>query len=122
MGELRAVLVVDDEGTVRRACERILREEGIRVVCVTRGEEAIAALPELAPDAVVLDLKMPGIGGIETLRRVRAESPGLPVVVITGYATLDTQRECMALGAAAWLPKPFGPDDLLGALRAAVKE
>jgi len=44
------------------------------------------------------------------------------VVVITGYATLDTQRECMALGAAAWLPKPFGPDDLLGALRAAVKE
>ncbi|MCU0725923.1 MAG: response regulator [Planctomycetes bacterium] len=110
------ILIVDDEATIRRACERILAEEGHSTGLVSRGEEALAALAEGGFDAVVLDLKMPGLGGQETLRKIRETWRDLPVVVITGYATTVTKRECVEGGAAVWLPKPFDPEQLLEAL------
>jgi len=116
MSAPRRVLVVDDESTIRRACERILGEAGIEAGTAQRGEEALVALRSGGVDAVVLDLKMPGMGGMETLRRIRAEWPRLPVVVITGYATGGTKGECVEEGRVVWLPKPFDPDQLLAAL------
>jgi CheY-like chemotaxis protein len=114
------VLIVDDEAVIRRACERILAEEGHSVELVRRGEEALSALAAGRFDAVVLDLKMPGLGGQETLRKIRETWRDLPVVVITGYATTVTKRECVEGGAAVWLPKPFDPEQLLEALGRAI--
>ena len=110
------VLVVDDECAVRRSCERILEEEGLEVACVTRGEESLLIIADGEIDIVILDMMMPGVGGMETLRHIRGRWPDLPVVAISGYATLDIKRKCRELGASAWLEKPFGPDELLAAL------
>ncbi len=115
------VLVIDDEGTVRRSCERILAEEGIEVRCASRGEEGLRVLDDAGLEAVILDMKMPGLDGLSVLRTIRDARPGLPVLVITGYATLDMKRECLGTGASAWLAKPFGPDELLDALRRAME-
>ncbi len=122
MTSLRAVLIVDDESTIRRACERILAEAGIAAGTAPRGEEALAALEGGGYDAVILDLKMPGMGGTETLKLIRERWRRLPVVVMTGYATTQTERECTEGGAAVWLPKPFDPEQLLAALTAAVRQ
>jgi CheY-like chemotaxis protein len=116
------ILVVDDEGTVRKSCERILAEEGVEVVAATRGEEGLVLLAQEEFDAVFLDLMMPGVGGMETLSLLRRSHPALPVVVITGYATPEVEDDCRERGATAWLPKPFGPDELLRALEEAMGE
>jgi CheY-like chemotaxis protein len=116
------VLVVDDEGTVRMACERSLEEHGIEVDAVDRGEDAIPRIGSMDYDAVLLDLMMPGVGGIATLDEIRLRWPDLPVVVITGYATLDVKRDCLARGASAWVAKPFGPDEIIDALRSVVPD
>jgi len=110
------VLVVDDERTVRLSCERILEVEGHEVVSAERGEEGLQRLVHGRFDLLLLDLMMPGIGGIEGLRLLRAMDDAIPVVVMTGYATPEVEDECRALGATVWLPKPFGPDELLAAI------
>jgi len=115
------VLVIDDEGTVRISCERILEEEGDEVILTNRGEDGLARLEGEDFDAVLLDLMMPGVGGLETLRRIRERKPRLPVVVITGYATPEVEEQCRESGATAWLPKPFGPDELVAALEQAME-
>ena len=114
-------LVIDDEGTVRKSCERILCEEGWEVEATTRGEEGLVRLDREAFDAVFLDLMMPGVGGMETLRLLRTKYASIPVVVITGYATPEVEAECREKGATVWLPKPFGPDELMGALGEALR-
>ncbi|MEN8148686.1 MAG: response regulator [Planctomycetota bacterium] len=110
------ILVVDDEKTVRRSCERILAIEGHDVLSVPRGEEGLERLVREGFDVVLLDLMMPGMGGLETLRLLRTMDGAIPVVVMTGYAKAEVEEECRRLGATVWLPKPFGPDELLGAI------
>ena len=116
----RRILVVDDEPIVRASCRRTLEEEGHAVTLVARGEDAFPALRDERFDAVLLDLKMPGMGGIEVLARIRELWPGLPVVIMTGYATRDQQEAAAEQGATTWLPKPFGPPELLDALARAL--
>jgi CheY-like chemotaxis protein len=113
--------VIDDEGTVRRSCERILAAEGHEVVLTTQGDEGLIRLAKEEFDAVLLDLMMPGVGGLETLRLFRQWGKDTPVVIITGYATPEVEAECRESGATAWLPKPFGPDELLAALAEAME-
>ena len=115
------VLVVDDEGTVRHSCERIFEEFGIDVRSVGSAEAAFPILAREPFDAVVLDMMMPGMHGMDALAEIQRLWPGLSVIVITGYATLDMQRRCLDAGAAVWLSKPFGPDDLMAALQEAMR-
>jgi two-component system chemotaxis response regulator CheY len=118
----RRVLVVDDEPSVRRSCERILQESGVEVESVTTADDAFPLLARGDFDAVLLDMMMPGMHGVEALAEIKRLWPGLSVIVITGYATLDMQRECLDAGAAAWLGKPFGPDELMAAIERARRE
>lgn len=106
------VLVVDDERDTRDGCRHILSRGGYPVFTAARGEEALQIL-EAQPIAIVLlDLKMPGLSGMELLTRIRQLNESVLVIVITGYATVETAIEAMKAGAYDFIAKPFEPDAL----------
>lgn len=107
-----SIMVVDDEKDIQDGCERILTRMGCRVVTASRGEEALHALKHEPVSIVLLDLMMPGIGGMEVLQRIQKIDDQILVIVITGYATIDTAIEAMKQGAYDFIPKPFTPDQL----------
>ncbi len=106
------VLVVDDEQDIRDGSERILGRAGYDVQKASRGEEALDVLSRTPPAIVLLDLKMPGMDGLEVLLKIRERDPSIHVIVITGYATVETAIEAMKRGAYDFIPKPFEPDQL----------
>jgi two-component system phosphate regulon sensor histidine kinase PhoR len=105
-------LVVDDEQDIRDACERILTRAGLRVLKASRGDEALSVLEKEKVDIVLLDLKMPGMDGLEVLSRISGKYQKIQVIVITGYATVETAIEAMKQGAYDFIAKPFDPDQL----------
>lgn len=106
------ILVVDDEKDIRDASERILTRIGFHVLQASRGDDALNILEKEKVDIVLLDLKMPGIEGLEVLRRLRDLESIIQVIVITGYATVETAIEAMKQGAYDFISKPFEPDQL----------
>lgn len=107
------IMVVDNRQEVRLFFEEALSLEGFTVAAVGSGKEALAALEKGRPDLIFLDLRMPGMDGIETLRRIREKDASARVVIVTAYADVETAREAMALGASDYLGTPFDPDLLL---------
>lgn len=107
------ILIVDDEAVIRHAFERILSSERCDVVAVGSGPEALQAMARQAFDVVLLDLRMPGMDGLSVLREIKQHWPASEVVVITGYAALETAKESVALGAFDYLAKPVGPQDVI---------
>lgn len=106
------VLVVDDEQGIRDGSERILKRMGCQVHTASNGEDGLAVVVAEAIDILLLDLKMPGIDGMEVLGRVNKSHPHILVIVITGFATVETAIEAMKQGAYDFIPKPFDPDQL----------
>jgi len=106
------VLVVDDEQDLRDGSERILTRAGFHVLKASRGDEALEMLPKQKVSIVLLDLKMPGMDGMEVLKHIRAMDETILVIVITGYATVETAIEAMKRGAYDFISKPFDPDQL----------
>ena len=111
MDETR-VLVVDDERDIRDGSERILTRLGCQVKKASRGDEALRILTQESVSIVLLDLKMPGMDGMEVLKHLQAMESAPLVIVITGYATVDTAIEAMKRGAYDFVAKPFEPDQL----------
>ena len=105
-----AVLVVDDEAVIRRSLRRRLRYEGWTVFEAASGPDALAALEREPCDLVVLDIKMPGMDGMEVLRRIRAEKPSVAVVMHTGHGDIETAVRAIQEGAAHFLEKGGGGD------------
>ena len=105
-----AVLVVDDEAVIRRSLRRRLRYEGWTVFEAASGPDALAALERNPCDLVVLDIKMPGMDGMEVLRRIRAEKPSVAVVIHTGHGDIETAVRAIQEGAAHFLEKGGGGD------------
>ncbi len=110
--ELIRVLVVDDERDIRDASERILKRIGFEVQTAARGDEALKEADLNRPAIVLLDLKMPGMDGMEVLNHLHQLDSNILVIVITGYATVETAIEAMKQGAYDFIPKPFEPDQL----------
>lgn len=106
------VLVVDDEKSIRDGSERILNRMDFKVYLASRGDEGLEILAREKPAIVLLDMKMPGMSGEEVLRHIRQKEPSVIVIVITGYATIETAIEAMKNGAYDFIPKPFEPDQL----------
>ena len=100
------VLVIDDELGPRESL-RILLKNDYEVFCATSVEEGIGLLKSRCPDIVILDIRMPGQSGIEGLRHIRQLDPSVSVVMLTGYAALETAQEALRLGANDYLKKPF---------------
>ena len=108
-------LVADDEADVRSNLTHILEKEGVRVIVAADGEQAMQRIqsPASAPDVVLLDVSMPGLNGMEVLKRVRAISDDLPVVLITGHADIRQAVEAMKGGAFDYLAKPFDNSEVV---------
>jgi two-component system KDP operon response regulator KdpE len=115
------ILVVDDEPAIRRALRAPLLELGFQVTEASRGEEALQTLRGAACDVVLLDINMPGIGGIETLRRIRAVAPRLPVLMLTVRDGEEEKVEALELGADDYVTKPFSTRELIARIRTAVR-
>jgi len=106
------VVIIDDEESIRDSCSQILLKGRYRVETAADGAAGLQKVRELRPDAVIVDLKMPGIGGLEVLDAVRLIDPRIMAIVITGYATVDSAVDAMKKGAYDFLPKPFTPEEL----------
>ena len=111
-----AILVVDDEAAIRDALRMILEYEGYRVLEASSGEDALSILSRSHPDAVLLDIRMKGISGLEALERIRALHPGLPVLMVSGHGTIETAVAALRLGAQDFLEKPLERDVVLARL------
>ena len=105
------ILVIDDEEVVLDSCLAILAGSDYETATATNGEEGLRLAAELSPDLVFVDVKMPGIPGMEVLERLRAADATTVAIVITGYATVSLAVEAMKRGAFDFLPKPFTPDE-----------
>lgn len=109
------VLVVDDEPIVLKSCERILGEQGYAVSVADNPIKALEMLEAATPEAkgvydlIITDIKMPGMNGIEFMKKVREKDPGLCLALITGYPSQESIRDALELGIIDYLPKPFSP-------------
>ena len=110
--ETAYVLVVDDEEGIRSGSERILIRMGLKVLTAARGKDALDIMEKEDVSIVLLDLKMPGLDGMQVLRRIKETNLNILVIVITGYATVETAIEAMKQGAYDFIAKPFEPDQL----------
>ncbi len=110
------ILIVDDERAVANLLADAIRGQGHEAALVHRGEDALAELERARPDAVFLDVLMPGMSGVEVLRRIRATDPTLPVILITGHAQDYELEEARRLGISEVIEKPFILNNLSEAL------
>ena len=115
------LLFIDDEDIVLKSCRRIFAGDEWEVHTATSGEEGLDMALAKSYDVVITDLKMPGMGGIEVLKRLRRERPELLVVVFTGYANVETAREALKNGAFDYIPKPFTPEEITDVVRNAAQ-
>ena len=96
---MSTILIIDDDDQLRKSFHKLLTEEGYTVISAASGESALTLLKEELPDLVVLDLRLPGINGIETFRAIHQIEPKLPVVIMTAFGTTETAIEATKLGA-----------------------
>jgi two-component system response regulator MprA len=115
------ILVVDDERSVRDAIERLLRLEGHEARLAADGDQALAALAQGTPDAVVLDVLMPGTDGLEVCRTLRAGGNRVPVLMLTARDGVGDRVAGLEAGADDYLTKPFALEELMARLRALVR-
>ena len=106
-GEAPEILIIDDEQVICDGCRLALSERGYSVTSSFTGRSGLNAILEGTFDLILLDMKLPDIDGMEILKTVRNEKPGLYIIVMTGYSTVQNAVEAMKLGAFDYLAKPF---------------
>jgi DNA-binding NtrC family response regulator len=107
-----SILVVEDERIVRDSLSEWLMDEGYKVRTVKDGYEALKVINEGPVDVIVLDMKMPGLNGLEVLKELRARGTQARVIIITAYGSIENAVEAMKLGAVDYITKPFPPESL----------
>ena len=116
------ILVIDDEAEIRRSVRMILEYEGYDVMEASSGPEGVALAEKESPDLVFLDVKMPGMDGLEALQRIKAASEALPVVIISGHGTVSTAVEATKAGAFDFIEKPLASERVLLTIRNALDQ
>jgi DNA-binding response OmpR family regulator len=106
------ILVIEDEVAVNNNIRKILAKKGYQVDQAVTKEEALRKIEQRAYKIVLLDLRIPGVRGLELMRAIREKRPESMVIIITGYASIETAKETARLGAVAYLPKPFTPNEI----------
>src|SRR5215212_1623881 len=117
------ILIVDDEEVLRDVLDAVLRREGFDILMAASGEEALSKLDDDDNiDLVILDIMLPGISGIDTLRAIRISNPSLPVIVITAFSSIDGAIEAMKHGAFHYIPKPFKNEEVILTVNKALEQ
>jgi DNA-binding NtrC family response regulator len=115
------ILIIDDDTAILDSCSQVLKKEGYAVKGARDGNEGLKLFKEEFFHIVLLDLKLPGLDGMEILSRIKEENPSTHVIIITGYATVESAVEAMKRGAFNYLSKPFSPEELRIVTRKALK-
>jgi FixJ family two-component response regulator len=113
--------IVDDDRSVRVALQRLMEASGFRVATYASADEVLARLPNAEPGCILLDLHMPGVGGLELQQCLREKAPLLPVVFLTGHADIPSTVQAMKAGASEFLEKSASGDQLLEAIERALR-
>ncbi len=116
------ILIVDDEEVLRDVLDAVLRREGFDILSAASGEEALSVLDSEDVDLVILDVMLPGISGIDTLRAIRISNPNLPVIVITAFSSIDGAIDAMKQGAFHYIPKPFKNEEVILTVNKALEQ
>lgn len=107
------ILIVDDEPSIQKSLSGLLLDEGFEVIMASNGYEALKIIDEESPDLVLLDIWMPGIDGIETLKEIKKKNPHLQVIMITGHGTIETAVKATKFGAFDFIEKPLSIDKVI---------
>jgi CheY-like chemotaxis protein len=111
------ILVIDDEADMRFAVRMLLERSGHTVIEAGNGEDALAKLDEIIPDLVLLDMRLPGMDGIQILQKLREKQKDLPIIMVTGYGNVELAEQALKLGADHYLSKPFHNKELIEVIR-----
>jgi CheY-like chemotaxis protein len=119
---MERILVIDDEPSFRESVALMLRNEGYRVVAAECGHTGVSAIAAFAFDVVIVDIFMPGMDGLDTIKIIRADAPEVPIIAMTGYAfggeLADIFEAAIDIGANCCLHKPFTREELRSAIKA----
>lgn len=121
-GDQERVLVVDDEEQVRNLLQRTLQEAGYSVVTAADGQEALAKMSQFTIEVALMDIKMPGMSGMEVLRQLSVQWPDTCVIMVTAIGDAQTAIEAMKLGAYDYITKPFNRDGVILSVQRAVEK
>jgi DNA-binding response OmpR family regulator len=119
---MHTILIVDDDRSLRASIREILEEEGYRTKEAANGEAALSMLKEVSPDLVLVDMVMPGMDGLSLISLLRKDWPGLRIVVMTAYATVQDAVQSLKQGADDYIAKPFKIHDILTLIRKNLQE
>ncbi|MGD9975991.1 MAG: response regulator, partial [Desulfatirhabdiaceae bacterium] len=117
----REALIIDDEVGINNNIRKILEKKGYTIDQAVSKDEALEKIDARTYPIIMLDLKMPGVHGLELLQSIRAKRPESMVVIITGYASIETAVETARMGAVGYVSKPFTPDEIRNAADAAIR-
>jgi DNA-binding response OmpR family regulator len=121
MSPSERILVVEDDHAVQKALRRLFEAEGYAVQVAPDGNAAVESFKTTAPSAVVLDLRLPGLGGREVCREFKQQSPAVPIIVLSATSDVSDKVLLLELGADDYVTKPFSPRELLARVRAALR-
>lgn len=115
------VVVIEDNESVCEGCRQTLEEEGYRVAIARNGSEGLALVEELLPNVVIVDIKMPGISGLDVLERIPEIDSTIVSIAISGFGVIDSEHESRKKGAYDFLAKPFEPEQLVETVRRGIE-
>jgi two-component system nitrogen regulation response regulator NtrX len=118
---MNTILIVDDEDSIRHSLEGILQDEGFHTTFAATGEECLTVIPEEDPDLILLDIWMPGIDGLETLKRIKKVRPQQQVIMMSGHGTIETAVKATQLGAYDFIEKPLSLEKVLLSIQNALQ-
>ena len=118
---METILIIDDDDQLRKSFHKLLAEEGYAVQSAASGEGGVEQIREKAPDAVILDMRLPGMNGLEVFKLIHEIEPKLPVIIMTAFGTTETAIEATKIGAFDYILKPFEIPDMLAVIKKAVE-
>lgn len=107
------ILVIDDDAMNREVMEAFLEIEGYNVILASNGKQGLSHIQPIAPNLIILDVRLPDISGYDVCRQIRNTHPTLPIMIITGFSADEVRENAFAAGATDLLPRPFSGDELL---------
>jgi NADH-quinone oxidoreductase subunit E len=120
--QMTDVVVIDDEESICEGCRQTLEAEGLRAAIAKDGTDGLKLVEQSHPKVVLVDLKMPGISGMEVLAKISEYDPSIVTIVITGYGSIDSAVETMKIGATDFLTKPFTPERLVESVKRGIEQ